>query len=425
MSKTPADAHARRLFWLCWFAYSMSYIGRLNYSASMADILAAGEVTKAFLGSVGTGFLACYGAGQLLNGIIGDKLSPKFMVGIGLFGAGAANVLMGLNTTPGRMLIIWCANGYFQSMLWSPIIRCFAEWLPGNTRSKAGVNLSTTIPIGTILSYAVSSAVLALAGWRAVFVLSGALLIAASLVWFAGITSLRAFIARREGLCDVEDASAGTGQRGRMLAFPSLLIGSGLVFAVVSILFNGILKDGVTLWVPTFLAEYFGVVPSTAAAFSIVLPVVSLTGAYAAVWMNKKYFNNEMTTTAMLFGVSILSFVGLVTLGRFHIVFAAVLFALSLASMLGVNSMLLTFIPFHFSPLGKSASVTGFLNACSYFASAVSSVTIGIVAENRGWNITILTWIAVAVGGMAVGFAGKRFWAKGRSRLKSGWGYRS
>ncbi len=426
MGETQINKSIRRLFLLCWFAYSMSYIGRLNFSACMAEILADTGMTKAFLGSIGTGFLACYGVGQLVNGIIGDRISPKYMVGIGLFGAGFANILMGLNTAPGLMFIIWCANGYFNSMLWSPIIRCLSEWLPRANQSKAGVNISTTIPAGTIASYTLSSVILSLAGWRAVFIIDGALLVLASFIWFTGVSSLKEYIAKREGIKTPQD-NAEHGRepqpQGKSRSMPALIIGTGLVFAVIAILFNGILKDGVTLWVPTFITEFFNVAPNISAALSIILPVVSLAGAYTALWANKKYFNNEMTTAGVYFFISAAAIGCLFLLGKYNIVLAVTLIAVSLASMLGVNSMLLTFIPFHFGRLGKAASITGFLNACSYFASALSSVTIGVIAEKSGWNITILSWLAVAVCGAAVCLAGKRFWARGRSRVASGWGY--
>ena len=429
MGKNELNKSVRRLFLLCWFAYSMSYIGRLNFSACMAQIAAEGSLTKAYLGSIGTGFLACYGAGQLVNGIIGDRISPKYMVGIGLFGAGFANILMGLNSAPVLMFFIWCANGWFNSMLWSPIVRVLSEWLPKANQSKAGVNISTTIPVGTIASYMLSSVILAAAGWRAVFITDGTLLVGASLIWFGGISSIKEYISKREGIkTHGETSPAGEGtalpNSGKARSMPALIIGTGLIFAVLAILFNGILKDGVTLWVPTYITEFFSVEPKFSAALSIILPVVSLAGAYSALWLNKRYINNEMATAGVLFAVSAVAFVCLFLFGKLNIVFAVTLIAVSLSSMLGVNAMLLTFIPFHFSRLGKSASITGFLNACSYFASAVSSVTIGVIAEKSGWNMTVLSWLAVALLGTVICFAGKSFWGRGRSRIAGGWGYR-
>jgi OPA family glycerol-3-phosphate transporter-like MFS transporter len=97
--------------------------------------------------------------------------------------------------------------------------------------------------------------------------------------------------------------------------------------------------------------------------------------------------------------------------------FAVIMLALTTASMLGVNTMFLTFIPLNFSNVGRASSVTGFLDACSYLASAASGVTIGVITESYGWNTTVITWIAVAFLGALVSFLGINSWKKGRFML--------
>ncbi|HOU09489.1 MAG TPA: MFS transporter, partial [Clostridiales bacterium] len=160
MNKRSGDRSATVLFAFFWFAYSATYIGRLNYSACMPAIMAELHLSKAFAGAVGTGFLAFYAVGQLLNGLIGDKISPKYMIGAGLFGAGTANLFMGFNTFVPLMPVIWCFNGYCSAMLWSPLIRAISEWLPQHRQTRAGVGIASTIPAGTIASYLSSALIL-------------------------------------------------------------------------------------------------------------------------------------------------------------------------------------------------------------------------------------------------------------------------
>lgn len=406
---------------LCWIAYFVSYIGRLNYSACMPAIMPELGISKTFAGTISTGFLACYGAGQLLNGILGDRISPKLMIGVGLGGVGLMNISMGLSFSPYFMLVVWCLNGIFNSMLWSPIIHCFSEWLPEDRQQKCGVRLSATIPAGSIVSYLISSASLRFLGWRWAFVICGGILLCYCAVWFAGITSIKPYISlvisqRTERRAASSSPEAGGVNRPSLLP---LIAATGLVFAVVGILFNGILKDGVTQWVPTYVSDFFAVSPSTATAITMILPVINLTGAYAASYLNRKFFRNEMATCVSLFAVSIAALAMLFFFGKYSMVAAVVFIAMSTASMLGVNSMLLTFIPLHFGAVGRSSSVTGFLNACSYIASALSSVTIGFIAQNCGWNLTVISWIGVALFGTLACLAGVRFWAKGLKKLES------
>lgn len=416
---------ARRLVGLCFFIYCMSYVGRLNFSACMADIVADLGMAKTFAGTISTGYLACYGGGQFLNGLLGDRISPKYMIFTGLLCSGFANILMGVTDSHTLLLVFWCLNGYFHSMLWSPVIRSFAEWLPMDRQRKAGVLISPAIPAGTLLAYGISALLLKTAGWRAVFFVSGGILISASAIWFLGISSLRDYIRQivpykkqTEQTISAQQGSASALHEGQTVSLFAVIVKTGLLFAVAGILFNGILKDGVTQWVPVFLGESFGVNASVASAVTMLLPVINLSGPYIAVFLDKKLLKNEMAVSAVMFCISVLSVAALFFFGGRNIFISAALIAVCTSSMLGANSMFLTFMPFHFSGIGKSASVTGFLNACSYLASALSSVSIGYIAQTKGWDATILSWLMVAVLGLLVCVSGVRLWKRGLARMR-------
>ena len=66
----------KTLFLLCWFAYVCTYLGRLNYSACLIEIVATEGWTKGQAGLIATGFFTTYGLGQLVSGYIGESLSP-------------------------------------------------------------------------------------------------------------------------------------------------------------------------------------------------------------------------------------------------------------------------------------------------------------------------------------------------------------
>jgi sugar phosphate permease len=117
--------------------------------------------------------------------------------------------------------------------------------------------------------------------------------------------------------------------------------------------------------------------------------------------------------TICLAAISILALIG-----KNNIFSAVGLVAVSTSTMLGVNNMILTVIPLKFAKVGRSASVTGFLNACSYLASAVSSLIFGLIAENYGWNNTVYSWCIIAVFGTVTAFIGINFWQKGKKRIE-------
>lgn len=409
------ERSGRTLFALCWLAYAVSYIGRLDFSSCMSMMVADGIFTTEFGGAVGTAFLACYGTGQLINGFAGDKVAPRTMIFIGLLGSGLMNVAMSFVGSASVAAVVWGMNGFFCSMLWAPVIRCFADYMTDKVRLSAGVNISSTIPIGTVCAYLISSVLLKTASWRTVFLVSGLAVAACAVVWLLGNLRLRPYL---EEVSEMNRRSrSGVTADVKKAPFLPLLISSGVVFTVVAILFNGVLKDGITVWIPTYLKTTFDVSASFAAAVSIVLPLINIFGAYGANMLNRRVFRNEMTTSCVMFCISLSSILLLFFFGSVNIVLSAFLLALSTSSMLGANTMFLTFIPLQFGRQGRSSSMTGFLDACSYIASAVSSVIIGMTAVRYGWNVTVILWAAVAVVGGIVCIVGAPAWKKGKAAL--------
>ena len=56
------------LLCLCFLVYLSTYLGRLNYSASITAILHEGDFTKSQTGVIGTAFFLAYGIGQFISG---------------------------------------------------------------------------------------------------------------------------------------------------------------------------------------------------------------------------------------------------------------------------------------------------------------------------------------------------------------------
>ena len=397
----------------------INYLARYGFSTSMSEMVADGIFDITFAGAVGTAFLAAYGTGQLINGLIGDRIHPKFMIFIGLVGSAAMNIFVGMSSNPVLIIILWCFNGYFCSMLWAPLVRCFSDFLLKKQQIKAGTSISASIPIGNILSYLIASFFLKAMTWRMVFIFSGIIVMVMGFVWYFGMNSLKSYLTdveiEKQKEIQKEIVSVKAPVSGKRLM--PLLIGTGVVFTIFGIFFNGILKDGVTLWVPTYVTQFFGTEASVASLVTIILPLFNLVGVYLAVRLFKKVLKNEMLTATVMFMISVVSLTLLFLFGRYSMIFAVMMLALTTASMLGVNTMFLTFIPLNFSNVGRASSVTGFLDACSYLASAVSGVTIGVIASTYGWNTTVITWIAVAFLGTLVSFFGIKAWRKGRFML--------
>lgn len=399
------------------------YIGRKNYQACMPAMLEEG-FSEVFLGAAATGYLLSYAIGQFLNGMLGDRISPKYMIFVGLTGASAANLLMGINRIAPLFVFFWCMNGVFNSMLWSPVIKAYATWLPENRRHGAAVWISATIPVGAMLSSIITSVTLKLSGnnWRLVFFICAGILFTMALIWISGITGIKNYIKwitqQNQSVYSEKPQEKTEDQPQKKYSLLSVIWGGGVLCVIFGIMFNGILKDAVDAWTSTYVYDFFGVSASDAALITAILPIVNLSGAFVANFINNKWIRNEITTAGILFGVSVVSIGLLLSVGHMNVILAVLLIAVTTSSMLGVNTMFLTFIPLSFASTGRSSSMTGLFNSCSYAAAATAVYLMGVMAAaDISWTVIIWSWLAVAFAGMTVCFAGKGIYARNKHKF--------
>ena len=126
----------RFLFLLCWCSYFCAYIGRLNYSAALTDMIQSEGFGKGEAGLIGTAFFFAYGAGQFVSGFLGDRLPAKWLVFMGLFCSSICNLLMSQSSNIGIMIGVWCVNGLVQALIWSPMLRLVTDYCKAEVRPK-------------------------------------------------------------------------------------------------------------------------------------------------------------------------------------------------------------------------------------------------------------------------------------------------
>ena len=396
----------------CILAYTSVYVGRKNLSVCLPAMTEDGVISPALGGTVGTCFLIFYACGQLINGCLGDKLHPKVMICTGLMVAGIMNILMGLNSVGILFCVFWAVCGFACSMLWSPIVRAVSLWTTHEISLAAGVHLTTAIPLGTVVCYMICALCMKVSTWRCAFIVCGIILCAASAVVLLCFTSLKEYAKVPEKT---------TVNKSEKLPFLKVF-SIGILLTALAIVFNGILKDGLDLWIPTVLNDRF--IPDVSAVSLIcsLLPLINISGAYGARFVFRKFKLDELSCCSVMFALSAVCLV-IVTafisftpaksageevgaLGIVIAVFITILFAVSSAAMFGANTMLLTFIPLHYGKVGLASSVSGMLDCFSYAAAAVSNIAVGAVSEGAGWVKVFMLFVGCALVGLLISLAG-------------------
>ena len=404
------------LFWLCWIAYFSTYIGRLNYSASLTGIILSEGFSKGQAGMIGTAFFFAYGAGQFVSGFLGARLAPKKMVFTGLMVSGLCNLAMAGAKGSGLMTAVWCVNGLFQAFIWSPMIRLMYEYYKTETRMKACVSLNSSVPLGTMAVYGLTALVIWLSGWRTMFVLAGAALIGTSLFWITGMKRVERYAAESGKMAEIPSGETG-GSAKAAVNWKSLLIQSGFLFLMMALFVQGALKDGVTTWVPTYISETYGLSAILAITSTMVIPVFNLLGVYLASFANLHWFRNEVRTAGAFFVVSAAAILVLRLASGRSMAVSFLMLALATTAMMAVNTMLIAVLPSYFGVIGRASSVSGLLNSSVYAGGAVSTYGIGALSVALGWNATIVIWFLMAAVSAVICFLTVRKWIAYRKEV--------
>ena len=391
LGKIKNSSTAFFLFLLCWIAYFTAYIGRLNYSSAMSDMIQTGILTQSHAGFISMLYFFSYGFGQLLNGILGDWLPPQKMIFTGLFLAAVMNFLMPLISLYPFMASVCGINCYSQAMIWPPIIRIFSEMLDSRRKLKYSIDIVSSQASGTLASYLLSAIILHLSGWKSVFTVASILLFIVALVWKVGFSA----VCRQTDIVGKNISDFSVSEKSPFLG---LIRTSGIFLLLFPIMIHGMLKDGVTTWVPTYISENFLTSPSFSVLITILLPIFNLAGAYLARYVYIKYQKNETLAAAVFFGISTLSLTLLWMLGHISIFLTTVLFALTTTSMMAVNTLYVSIYPLRYEKQGRVATISGFLNAVAYMGTAISTLGIGILAEHTNWSITVGLWVLFTAG---------------------------
>ncbi|MBR6708810.1 MAG: MFS transporter, partial [Clostridia bacterium] len=92
--KLSLNARRRLTLSLCAFAYAIVYTGRQNLSIASPLLQADGILDSAAIGVMGSAFFFVYAIGRLCNGYIGDRVSRRWMLTLGMLAAGACNLAL-------------------------------------------------------------------------------------------------------------------------------------------------------------------------------------------------------------------------------------------------------------------------------------------------------------------------------------------
>ena len=406
MEKACIRPRARAITWMLTLVYFASYLMRINFAVMIVKICSDMALSETDLAIVLTALTVAYGGGQLISGLLGDRIKPTLLISLGLVTAVFCNALMFFAPTVPIMTAVWAVNGFAHSLLWPPIIHLLSTYITDGEYGYANVRISWGSSFGTIFLYLACPLLLTFLHWRTVILCCACGGAAVLVLWL--LLSRRLF---DTPVRDVAPVAAGKREVGkplpRSVVLPILLI-------MLAILCQGMLRDGVTNWMPSYMCEAFSLSEEQAILSTVILAIFSVISFAFFSFVNERLFREELACAGSAFAFATIAAALLFALNFVvsSALISMLLMALVVGCMHGVNLMLIAYVPRRFIPYNRVSTFSGMLNSCTYIGASLSNVAFAAIAAAKGWEATVLVWVAVAALGTLLCFVALPLWRR-------------
>ena len=379
------------LLLLGWLVYTTSYLGKVNYSANIVEIIDFYGVTKAQAGMVPTFFFFAYGVGQVLNGLLCKKYNIKWMVFGSLAVSAAINLVIAVSSNFSIIKWLWLVNGIALSVLWPTLIRLLSETLPRKFLGISSILMGTTVAVGTLIIYGLSAVYVAFDRFKLAFYTAGIVVIIVAALWLFFFNRAVKDAERErqtETLTEVKPQPTRQQKTEISTFFASVCT---LCFCAVVV---NLIKDGLTTWVPSILKEEFFVSDSLSILLTLFLPVLAVFGNLFAHKLHDRIPDYVNHCGVIFAGIAVL--VGVIIGSMMLKLAALMLIGLVAVNYLAssLNSLITSIFPLFMRGKANAGLFAGILNGFCYVGSTISSYGLGAIADSFGWVWVFWTLLA-------------------------------
>ena len=387
-TKQKFTSHQKLVAFLCFAAYLLAYLIRINISIALPDIRAEYGLASAQTGLITSAFFWVYAVGQLVSGWLGDRISPRYMIGVGLAVSSILNVALSLCGNITAMTVIWAINGIFQSMLWAPIMRTIVLNSDGERLKRMTFLMSLTLVFGYAISWSASTIIKSFLGWRFVFIIPAFLAFAFAVVWV--------ILYKNKQPTDSEVAEK---KQVRLSSVKMLPVFLGVIVAACIV--HGIIKESINVWLPTMLESAGTFSLSSTLGILLIVPLINFGGVMLMKFIMNRGKSNTYITLSILFALS-LAIAAAAAVGSTSPYFMIIMTVLLSGLTFAINPVMTAYIPLDFAKYNCVSTIAGFIDCAIYVGAGLSGVLTGALLDSDTWTGVLIMWSIVALLGTGV-----------------------
>ena len=369
--------------------YLFVYVVRNVLSAIAPQMIEKQIFTTEFVGKMSSVFFISYAIGQLINGILGDKIKARNMVCFGLWFAGISHFFI-VYTTDSLLAAcaLYCVTGFFLSMVYAPLTKVIAENVELLYAERCTLGLTFASLFGSPLAGILATVF----DWKMVFGLSSGFMVVMGIVAYVFYLNYE-----RKGIIVHNRFAKKEKQSGGQV---KVLFERQIVKFTVVAGITGIIRTSVVFWLPTYISQYLGFSASKATMIFTIATVFISVSAFVAMLIYERVRRNMTVSMLIFFGISTLSFAGAFFINQSVVNIIMMISAILFANCAS-NILWSVYCP-GLRDTGMVSAATGFLNFVSYMSASISNTIFGNAVAVIGWGKLVFVWFALMAVGIVI-----------------------
>ena len=397
-----------RILYSTMFGYIFFYFIRKNLSMAMPLIEEDLGISKVELGVFLTAHGILYGISRFCNGILADRVNPRYFMAGGLFLCAAANFGFGMSSTVWLMGLCWLANGWFQGMGFPPCANSLSRWFAAEERGIKWSIWNTSHSIGAGLIFLINAwAIWYFQDWRFCFFIPATLGIIGTYILFnrlrdapetMGFQPVEEYYEKKIGrppeaikkaIEAVEDDEQTAQSWGKTLvkhvySNPAIWIISFANFFVYIVRFS------ILDWAPTFLKQHKGIDIHHAGIVSSCYELMAIFGMLAGGYLMDKTFRGRGAKVCCLYMLGCTYAMVLFWYTDSNNVFVNAAFLAVLGFFIYGPQCLIGVVAANLATKKAAAAANGLTGIFGYASVIVTGWGVGLISHYYGWNAVFL-----------------------------------
>jgi OPA family glycerol-3-phosphate transporter-like MFS transporter len=402
MNDVPHPPGFRRRRGLNWafigLLYTSFYMCRYNLSVSNRAISSEFGFSKADMGVIITTALLAYAGGQIINGLLTDRVGGKRAMLIGAAGTIVMNLLFGVASFWGLLglfVAIRGVDGYMQAFGAPGMVKVNAAWFRKNERGRFGGIFGFMINLGRFGIFTLGPALLTgflfLGMWRIPPLHWRWLFWIPALITTA-VAILMALIVKdapeEAGFPSVNPDEETGGEVRATIGEVFMRIASNPVVWVIALAYacTGAVRQGIDQWFPRFMQEAHHVdYSSTQFQFlGFLIPFVASIGSLISGYVSDTMFNGRRAPVAA--GLYFLETAIILLAAQFNSANAAIVFLVLISfTANATHSILGTAAAMDVGGAKMAGFASGLIDSFQYFGGSLAGYFLGLLLD-RTWD---------------------------------------